>query len=159
MTGGTFCNNCGHRNPDDRFSCALCDAPLPVLSGERTAVHAPVRLAPADERVVDNVDATLDRAGAPCLVVTHGSLTGSRFMLRDEIVTIGRDTRSDVFLDDITVSRHQAEIRRRGSDLVLVDTGSFNGTYLNGERINEEAVLAQGDELQFGKFRLAYLES
>ena len=157
MTGSTFCNNCGHRNADDRFTCALCDAPLPHLSGERTAAHAPVLLAPADEWSED-VDAILDRAGAPCLVVTHGSLAGSRFMLRNETVTIGRDTRSDVFLDDITVSRHQAEIRRRGSDLLLVDTGSFNGTYLNGERINEEAVLAQGDELRFGKFRLSYLE-
>ena len=157
MTGGAFCNNCGHRNADDRFSCALCDAPLPHLVGERTAVHSPVRLEPANEWTED-ADAILDRAGAPCLVVTHGSLAGSRFMLRNEVVTIGRDTRSDVFLDDITVSRHQAEIRRRGSDLLIVDTGSFNGTYLNGERINDEAALAQGDELRFGKFRLSYLE-
>lgn len=79
-------------------------------------------------------------------------------MLGDDTVTVGRDPRSDVFLDDVTVSRQQAEIRRRGSALVVVDTGSFNGTYLNGVRIDGETVLAQGDELRIGKFRLFYLE-
>lgn len=157
MTGSTFCNRCGHRNSGDRFSCALCDALLPQPGGAPTAAHAPVLPTTPDSSAADVV-AGLDRTGGPCLVVTRGPLAGSRFMLGDDTVTVGRDPRSDVFLDDVTVSRQQAEIRRRGSALVVVDTGSFNGTYLNGVRIDGETVLAQGDELRIGKFRLFYLE-
>lgn len=90
--------------------------------------------------------------------MTSGSLAGSRFTLGKDTVTVGRDPSSDVFLDDVTVSRRQVEIRRRGSALVLIDAGSFNGTYVNGQRTHGEVVLVHADQIQIGKFRLFYLE-
>ena len=90
-------------------------------------------------------------------MVTRGPIAGSRFGVGDG-TTIGRDPRNDVFLDDITVSRHQAVIRRRNARCSVADVGSFNGTYLNGARIQTEALLIDGDDLQIGKFKLVFLE-
>lgn len=92
-------------------------------------------------------------------MVFQGSLAGSRFVLGDETTTVGRHPASDIFLDDITVSRRHAEIRRRGSYLMVVDVGSFNGTYLNGARVDSEELLRDSDELRVGKFNLLVLES
>ena len=69
---------------------------------------------------------------------------------------MGRHPDSDIFLDDITVSRNHAEIRREGDGFSLHDTGSLNGTYVSRERV-EEAPLASGDEIQIGKFKLVFL--
>lgn len=138
--------------------CAMCGVPLPPPAGERTAGHVPIPIAPDAGWSSPDAGDPLDRTGPPCLVVAHGSLAGSRFVLRTESVTIGRDPGSDVFLDDVTVSRQQARIRRRGHSFTVVDTDSFNGTYLNGVRVDHEAVLAHGDQLQAGKFRLFFLE-
>ncbi len=71
------------------------------------------------------------------------------------MTTAGRHPESDIFLDDITVSRRHAEIERRGEGYVVRDVGSLNGTYLNRERI-EEAALENGDEVQIGKFKLVF---
>jgi pSer/pThr/pTyr-binding forkhead associated (FHA) protein len=68
----------------------------------------------------------------------------------------GRHPESDIFLDDVTVSRRHAEIVRDGSDYTVRDVGSLNGTYLNRERI-EEALLRDGDEVQIGKFKLVFV--
>jgi pSer/pThr/pTyr-binding forkhead associated (FHA) protein len=89
----------------------------------------------------------------PMLVVIRGANAGSRFALTDDVTTIGRHPESDVFLDDVTVSRRHAEIQRRGSVLEISDAGSLNGTYVNGDRI-ERVALAEGDQLQVGKYRL-----
>jgi pSer/pThr/pTyr-binding forkhead associated (FHA) protein len=69
---------------------------------------------------------------------------------------VGRHPESDVFLDDLTVSRRHAKVRRDGGDFVIDDTGSLNGTYVNRERVGT-AVLARGDEVGIGKFRLVFL--
>jgi pSer/pThr/pTyr-binding forkhead associated (FHA) protein len=87
--------------------------------------------------------------------MTRGSAVGSRFELSRPTTTLGRDPRSDVFLDDISVSRHHAEIRRVGTSYALADAGSMNGTYLDGERV-DEAVLEDLDEIQIGRFRLVF---
>lgn len=158
MTGDTFCNRCGHRNPKVRLSCALCDAPLAQVVGEQTAVHLAVAARQAGRSSSANAGATHYRTDAPCLLITRGSLAGSRFILRGKTVTIGRDPGSDVFLDDITVSRRQAILHHRSAGFTVVDASSFNGTYLNGVRIDGEERLAHGDELQVGKFRLIFLE-
>jgi pSer/pThr/pTyr-binding forkhead associated (FHA) protein len=92
-------------------------------------------------------------------VVTRGPNSGSRFVLGPEnavVVTIGRHPESDIFLDDITVSRRHAEVRYDDGAYRAHDIGSLNGTYLNRERI-DTASLASGDELQVGKFRLLFL--
>ena len=90
------------------------------------------------------------------LVVKRGPNAGSRFPLDADLVSAGRHPQSDIFLDDVTVSRRHAEFRRTGGGFEVADVGSLNGTYVNREPI-ESAVLANGDEVQIGKFRLVFL--
>ena len=94
--------------------------------------------------------------GVGLLVVKRGPNAGSRFALSAGRTTIGRHPDSDIFLDDVTVSRRHAEVHHDGGAFVVNDVGSLNGTYLNRERI-EQASLRNGDELQIGKFRLVFL--
>jgi len=111
-------------------------------------------LSPADISAVEALP-----PGSALLVVRHGPNAGSRFLLDAEVTTAGRHPDSDIFLDDVTVSRRHAEFRRTPEDSFLVrDVGSLNGTYVNRERI-EEATLKNGDEVQVGKFRLAFYAS
>ena len=90
------------------------------------------------------------------LVVKRGPNAGSRFVLDQPVKSAGRHPNSDIFCDDITVSRRHAEFRRRNSEFEVVDVGSLNGTYVNREPV-QSAVLANGDEIQIGKFRLVFL--
>ena len=95
-------------------------------------------------------------AGSAPLVVKRGPNAGSRFLLDQAVTTAGRHPESDIFLDDVTVSRRHAEFRKNGDSYEVVDVGSLNGTYVNREPKNS-AVLANGDEVQVGKFRLVFL--
>ena len=95
-------------------------------------------------------------AGSALLLVQRGPGAGARFLLDSDTVTVGRHPDSDIFLDDITVSRRHAEVRRQGAKLVVADVGSLNGTYLNRERI-EQADLSDGDTVQVGKFKLVFV--
>jgi pSer/pThr/pTyr-binding forkhead associated (FHA) protein len=94
--------------------------------------------------------------GSALLVVKRGPNAGSRFLLDRDITTAGRHPDSDIFLDDVTVSRRHVEFRRESGGFSVHDVGSLNGTYLNRERI-DSAVLSSSDEVQIGKFRLVYL--
>ena len=94
--------------------------------------------------------------GSALLVVKRGPNAGSRFLLDQDVTTAGRHPDSDIFLDDVTVSRRHAEFRREGSGYTVHDVGSLNGTYVNREPI-DAATLSGGDEVQIGKFRLVYL--
>jgi pSer/pThr/pTyr-binding forkhead associated (FHA) protein len=152
-----FCTNCGHRNVDGSNFCASCGAALPSGRSETTVSFAPVDdhgESPDEEPVVTHVEVP---HGTPTLVVKRGPTVGSSYMLKSQVTSAGRHPDSDIFLDDITVSRRHAEFAR-GSDgkMVVRDLGSLNGTYVNRERI-EEHVLATGDEVQIGKFKLVYL--
>ncbi|MCP3802138.1 FHA domain-containing protein [Allokutzneria sp. A3M-2-11 16] len=109
---------------------------------------------PAPEPPVSGVDAL--PAGSALLVVKRGPNAGSRFLLDRDTTSAGRHPDSDIFLDDVTVSRRHAEFRREGPDFVVVDVGSLNGTYVNRAPV-DTAVLANGDEVQIGKFRLVFL--
>jgi pSer/pThr/pTyr-binding forkhead associated (FHA) protein len=93
--------------------------------------------------------------GSALLVVQRGPGAGNRFLLDQDVVTAGRHPESEIFLDDITVSRRHVEFRRTADGFTVSDVGSLNGTYVNRDRI-DEAVLANGDEVQIGKFRLVY---
>lgn len=94
--------------------------------------------------------------GAGMLVVVAGPSKGSRFLLDAEKSLIGRGDSSEIVLDDVTVSRSHAEIKRESNgNFSIKDLGSLNGTYLNGSPISESR-LAVGDEIQIGKFRLTY---
>jgi pSer/pThr/pTyr-binding forkhead associated (FHA) protein len=90
------------------------------------------------------------------LVVKRGPNAGSRFPLDRDVVSAGRHPQSDIFLDDVTVSRRHAEFRRAGGGFEVSDVGSLNGTYVNREPI-ETSSLTNGDEVQIGKFRLVFL--
>jgi pSer/pThr/pTyr-binding forkhead associated (FHA) protein len=90
------------------------------------------------------------------LVVKRGPNAGSRFPLHQAVTSAGRNPRSDIFLDDVTVSRQHAEFRADRGELHVVDNDSLNGTYVNGQPI-DSAVLTSGDEIQMGKFRLVLL--
>lgn len=94
--------------------------------------------------------------GSALLVVKRGPNAGSRFLLDQASTSAGRHPDSDIFLDDITVSRRHAEVRRSGGAYLASDAGSLNGTYVNRERIDGQAELHNGDELQIGKFKLVF---
>ena len=85
-----------------------------------------------------------------------GPKPGSRFAPTDELTTAGRHPDSDIFLDDITVSRRHVEVTRDASVYLVRDVGSLNGTYVNRERITTAVPLANGDELQIGKYKLVF---
>jgi hypothetical protein len=165
-----FCTRCGHENPDDARFCAQCGAPLArsgegpgpagygssheatsIISGGFDDLPGPELPDEAHQGAVDALP-----AGSALLVVKRGPNAGSRFLLDQDITTAGRHPDSDIFLDDVTVSRRHAEFRREGGVFVVHDVGSLNGTYVNRQRI-DVAALAGGDEVQIGKFRLLYL--
>ena len=94
--------------------------------------------------------------GVGLLVVRRGSDEGARFPLEQRETTVGRHPDSDVFLDDVTVSRKHAVFVTDDQVTSVRDAGSLNGTYVNRVRI-DEATLSSGDEVQVGKFKLVYL--
>ena len=155
-----FCNRCGHRNPEGSNFCSSCGAVLERLSSGDPATTT-ITLAPveaAGEVGEEEITISLEDhpAGVGLLVVKRGPNAGSRFALGEHMTTIGRHPDSDIFLDDVTVSRRHAEAAHTNGQFTVSDAGSLNGTYLNRERI-ERAVLHSGDELQIGKFRLVFL--
>jgi hypothetical protein len=151
-----FCHNCGHRNPEGVNFCSSCGHALLADGDDATiTLHPSDDIDAADERP----DVTMVEVphGSGVLVVTRGPNIGARYLLGDKVVRAGRHPESDIFLDDITVSRRHVEISPKdGGAYMLRDVGSLNGTYVNRERI-DEVRLAPGDEVQIGKFKLVYL--
>jgi FHA domain len=103
--------------------------------------------------VVDSGTLASLRPGTALLRVDHGPNAGSRFLLDGDLTTVGRHPSSDIFLDDVTVSRKHAEFVREDGAFSVRDVGSLNGTYVNRRRIDASPVVT-GDEVQIGKFRL-----
>ena len=93
--------------------------------------------------------------GQALIVVKRGPNAGSRFLIDKDVTTAGRHPESDIFLDDVTVSRRHAEFRRDDGRFEIRDVGSLNGTYVNRQRV-DQTILANGDELQIGKFKLIF---
>ncbi len=146
-----YCSECGHHNRESARFCGRCGATLlEGDAGEPTealpAIEADAELAPAEE---ENAGTLVIRVG--------GGRAGEQFAVRTDVTTIGRAPQSDVFLDDITVSRSHARLELTPNGPQLTDLGSLNGTYVNRERI-ETVRLSDGDELQIGKYRLTYIE-
>jgi len=155
-----FCTQCGQQNPDDAHFCARCGAGLTPLGGgasDSTTTFALPLDGPAEE-THETVVTTADSlpVGSALLVVKRGPNAGSRFLLDADVTTVGRHPDSDIFLDDVTVSRRHADVVREGSGFVVRDQGSLNGTYVNRARV-DQATLAGGDEVQIGKYRLVFL--
>jgi pSer/pThr/pTyr-binding forkhead associated (FHA) protein len=148
------CPQCGHRNPVGSRFCSSCG--VSIDHGENSTTMSVT--VPVDSAQVEAVDVDLEElpAGIGMLVVTRGPNSGSRFALDLPLVTAGRHPDSVIFLDDITVSRRHAEVRRVEDGYEVCDVGSLNGTYLNRERV-ETARLKDGDEVQIGTFKLLFL--
>jgi pSer/pThr/pTyr-binding forkhead associated (FHA) protein len=155
---GVFCNQCGHRNPVGANFCSSCGAALPHQPEDETTTITFVPVESAGEVAEDEVTFTVEEVpgGLGMLVVKRGPNAGARFVLESDVTRAGRHPDSDIFLDDITVSRRHAEFHRKTSGYLVRDVGSLNGTYVNRERV-EEGELHGGDEVQIGKFRLVYL--
>ena len=161
-----FCTSCGRQNPDDARFCSNCGTRLTSVAaeptigdGESTATiqigadkveTSDRQLNPVDEAAVDALP-----AGHALLVVQRGPGSGSRFLLDADVVKAGRHPDSEIFLDDVTVSRRHAEFHRTGTTFTVSDVGSLNGTYVNRDRI-DRVQLNDGDEVQIGKYRLVF---
>jgi FHA domain/zinc-ribbon domain len=147
------CLRCGHENETGANFCSSCGSPLP--DDETTA-----SLAMLGERheLEDELGDLLDDlpSGLGVLVVRRGPGKGSRYALDQESTTLGRHPDSDIFLDDITVSRRHAVITRLDTGYEVKDAGSLNGTYVNRERV-ETTRLQQFDDLQIGRFVLTFV--
>lgn len=146
-------------SPDTTSSHALPDLgdPAPVAADHEAAPAeeaAPVGLSTDEQSAVAALP-----PGSALLVVQRGPNQGARFLLDAGRTTAGRNPDSDIFLDDVTVSRRHAEFLREGSGpatrFLVRDAGSLNGTYVNRERVDEVG-LAAGDEVQVGKYRLVF---
>lgn len=151
-----FCTNCGHRNPEGSNFCSSCGTALAEAAGSDTTItFMPAELETELEEEIHIAPEDLE-GGRGVLIVKRGPNAGSKFFLDSDSTVIGRHPESDIFLDDVTVSRKHAEIRRDENGFGLHDVGSLNGTYVNRERV-EDASLSSGDEIQVGKFKLVFL--
>jgi pSer/pThr/pTyr-binding forkhead associated (FHA) protein len=172
-----FCTNCGKQNPDDARFCSRCGSKLDTdgagapVTGQLTGVGADEATATisignpekadTSDRHLNPVDAAAVDAlppGSAMLVVQKGPSAGSRFLLDKDEVTAGRHNDSEIFLDDVTVSRRHAVFTREGDDFTVADAGSLNGTYVNRDRI-DKVTLKDSDEVQIGKYRLVFFTS
>jgi hypothetical protein len=149
------CPECGFANADGANYCQRCGAFLAQSEASPGATTATYRVGETGELEAVDLDEVVAR-GAALVIRAGGGRAGESFPLEGERLTVGRRPDSDIFLDDVTVSRDHAVIVRRGSDYYLDDCGSLNGTYVNRARI-ESHRLKDGDELQIGKYKLAYL--
>ena len=160
---GIYCPRCGAANQDNARFCSQCATPMNrdrataaettsmIFTGVEPAEAEVTDQAAADTAVVDTLP-----PNTALLVVRRGPNEGSRFLLDHDFTSAGRHPDSDIFLDDVTVSRRHAEFYRHGDRFTVRDVGSLNGTYVNRDRI-EEADLFGGDEVQIGKFRLLFM--
>jgi len=158
-----YCTGCGEPNPEGARFCAQCGTPLLRGHSDRIAdTTSTISLGGelgdefGDESDADSAALDALPPGTALLVVRRGPNAGSRFLLDADLTLVGRHPDSDIFLDDVTVSRRHAEFYRHGGRFTVRDVGSLNGTYVNRERI-EETSLSGGDEVQIGKFRLVFL--
>jgi pSer/pThr/pTyr-binding forkhead associated (FHA) protein len=157
-----YCSHCGEPLPEGANFCPSCGTPVPAADptdagpgADPETTTAAIDIGAFDAQA--DVGAVPDLpAGTGMLVVVRGPNAGSRFLLDRDVTTIGRHPDSHIFLDDVTVSRRHAEITRSGGRLEVKDLGSLNGTYVNGERV-EERMLASSDEVQVGRFKLMYV--
>ena len=97
-------------------------------------------------------------AGSALLIAHVGPNAGARFLLDSEVTTAGRHPDADIFLDDVTVSRRHVNFMKYAGGFEVIDAGSLNGTYVNGDRV-DAVRLRTGNEVQIGKFRLTYYYS
>ena len=147
------CSQCAQPIPDDANFCSSCGAPVQRGGHEDTTASIEIGVLDPQHQVQDLPDL---EPGTGMLVVVRGPNAGSRFLLDRDATTVGRHPDSDIFLDDVTVSRRHAEVLREEGGVRVRDLGSLNGSYVNGDRVEERA-LTTGDEVQIGRFKLLFV--
>ncbi|MGA4668352.1 FHA domain-containing protein [Propionibacteriaceae bacterium Y1923] len=155
------CPACGHANAAGSNFCAQCGTKLTSTSDTtRTIPIITEDTRPAGEQSTEVLAAIRDLpASNALLLVERGPDTGARYLLDTDEATAGRHPKSDIFLDDITVSRHHCRFVRSQEGFSLEDLGSLNGTYVNRVLVDQPAPLNQGDEVQIGKYRMVFCVS
>lgn len=174
MADMPFCTQCGHQNHDGAKYCARCGEPLTEAEAESagsgvsqdTTTNMPAVPGASDDSVITDQLSEEDQAavralptGSALMVVRRGPNEGSRFLLQSDTISIGRHPDSEIFLDDITVSRLHATITRATGGWEVADKGSLNGTYVRRTLIDGSVTLKHGDEVQVGKFRFVFFAS
>ena len=148
------CPECGFQNPEAANYCSKCGA---LLIHDEPGSPTTMTFTPEETAEEDSVSLADLRIEGPALVVrSGGGRAGETFPLESERISVGRAPECEVFLDDVTVSRKHAVITRRTDGFTIEDEGSLNGTYVNRRRV-ETANLADGDEVQIGKYKLTFL--
>lgn len=155
MASEVFCNNCGHKNPLGANFCSSCGQPLERSLDDPTTITFQLDggAEPGDDELAFDLDDI--PPGGGLLVVVRGPNAGARLALVRDVTTAGRHPEADLFLDDVTVSRRHVEFVRVDGAFRVRDVGSLNGTYLNGERV-DDGPLTNGDEVQIGRYKLAF---
>lgn len=144
------CANCGAEVTPEMKFCPECGARLDH-GGQTTASYAP-----AFEEGAGEAASVVDGAALIELDQVEGTAGRRMHDINEGVVTVGRTPESDIFLDDVTVSRKHAEIERGERGYRIRDVGSLNGTYVN--RVRVDAVdLRNGDEIQIGKYRFKFV--
>ena len=149
-----YCPECGFQNPEAANYCTKCGA---LLVRDESGADTTMSFTPeeGDEESADILDEI--KTEGPALVVrSGGGPAGEHFLLEQESTTVGRSPDCDIFLDDVTVSRRHALVKRSNDQFLIEDQGSLNGTFLNRRRI-ESGGLEDGDEVQIGKYKLTFL--
>ena len=149
-----YCPECGFQNPEASNYCSKCGA---LLVRDESGSDTTMSYTPEEgENDSSPLLEELKTEGPALVVRSGGGRAGEHFLLRTEAITVGRSPDCDIFLDDVTVSRRHALLRRENGRFFIEDQGSLNGTFLNRKRI-ETGALEDGDELQIGKYKLTFL--
>ena len=162
------CAICGHENADDDRFCGSCGSPLTAEAFESLEHTGSITSIISTGTGTGTGSGSLSPVGSgrqfelptgtALLVVHRGPGEGAEYTL-DPVtatVTVGRAPEAGIFLDDVTVSRHHAELRYGAEGWSIRDDGSLNGTYVNRVRVDDQR-LSGGDEVQIGKFRFVFL--
>ena len=151
------CPECGFVVTDGANYCQRCGAYVAARDEARDDVTTATYVIDEQTGELRPVDVGDVAAASGALVIrAGGGRVGQSFPLEGERLTIGRSPDAEIFLDDVTVSRDHAVLVRRSGAWYLDDSGSLNGTYVNRRRIDSHK-LEDGDELQVGKYKLAFL--
>lgn len=155
------CPACGHSNAAGSNFCAQCGEKLTKLSDSTRTIPAIMDDARPASEVSTEIQAAVSDLppGNALLIVERGPESGARYLLDTDRATAGRHPASEIFLDDITVSRHHCSFVREREGFVLEDMGSLNGTYVNRVLVDAATRLRHGDEVQIGKFRMIFCVS
>ena len=150
------CPACGQEMGDDARFCSRCGEKL--SSAESTSIMPALDDQTLTNELNSNDIAAIDAlpVGSALLVVLKGPGAGARFLLKEDRTVAGRGPDSDIFLDDITVSRSHASFAKEQGSFKIEDMGSLNGTYVNRQLLKGSVLLRNGDEVQIGKYKMVY---